>query len=221
MRFQFRVYGDDRHSTICRAHTQSVVAVIGIRVFRQQDVIGITVFRFPLAGDTCTAPILLPAGCESVTPTEFLFVARLFFARVLLCQNDKLARVYRRFGLEEVAQEQPQRATVFVERRQQRVRYLILGLRILIEQVSQLVDPSLPLSSEAADRERLKAGVPIGPARMRHGGAFAATDSAARAPAQHVARRIGAPPDDGWRAREGRVVLAAFAPQPNPQRGAL
>jgi hypothetical protein len=84
--------------------------VIGIRVFRQQDVIGITVFRFPLARDTCTAPILLPAGCESVTPTEFLFVARLFFARVLLCQNDKLARVYRRFGLDEAVGDQSPKA---------------------------------------------------------------------------------------------------------------
>ena len=38
---------------------------------------------------------------------ELLF-ARFLFARVLLLQNRELSRVYRRFGLDEVAQEQPQ-----------------------------------------------------------------------------------------------------------------
>src|SRR5262249_37198123 len=70
-----------------------------------------------------------------------LIFARFLFARVLLLQNRKLPRVYRRFDLDEVAQEQPQQAAVFIERRQQRVRYPVLSLGILIEKVTQLVGP--------------------------------------------------------------------------------
>jgi len=48
-----------------------------------------------------------------------------------------------------------------------------------------------------------------------------AARGAAGALPQPVARRDCTPPDDGDRTGQRRMVLAAIAPEPHPQRGAM
>ena len=73
----------------------------------------------------------------------------------------------------------------------------------------------------SGDRKWLKAGIGVSPTRVLHGRASSATTGAACALTKHVTRRPSSPANDGRRARERRVMLAAFAPQPDPWRRSL
>jgi hypothetical protein len=71
------------------------------------------------------------------------------------------------------------------------------------------------------DREWQNADVGASPSRVLDGRALVAAARAPRALPQHVTRCAGAPPDDGDRARQRRVVLALLAIQPKPGRSSV
>jgi hypothetical protein len=70
-------------------------------------------------------------------------------------------------------------------------------------------------------RERQEAHVITTPAGVLDRRAPSAARAAAGALSEPVARHICAPADDGDGASQRRVVLAPFAPEPDPRRGAL
>jgi hypothetical protein len=67
----------------------------------------------------------------------------------------------------------------------------------------------------------IKADIIATPSGMLNRRALGATDATAGAPPQFVAGGVSAPADHGNSAREGRMVLAPFAPHPYPGRRAL
>jgi hypothetical protein len=73
----------------------------------------------------------------------------------------------------------------------------------------------------APGRKRIEADMITGPAWTLEGRAFSAAISTTCAGAQFVARSILPPQDEGDRARQRRVMLAALTPEPDPRRCSL